>query len=503
MARIAVGGWQHETNTFAPLRADYSAFERADEWPGLCQGQDLFCEVEGVHLPVTGAVEALRGHGHTLVPLLWCAATPSAHVTRGAFERIAAMLLDALARAMPVDGVYLDLHGAMVCEHLEDGDGEILRRVRASVGPSVPVIASLDLHANVTPAMLAHADALDIYRTYPHVDMGLTGARAANHLHALVTGGPRWHKALRRPDFLIPLNWGCTLHEPARGLYGRLPELIHGEVTALGLACGFPLSDIAEAGPAVVAYGRSERAAEGAAKTLLAELVAREPEFRGELYAPEEAVAEALRRAGNARGPVILADTQDNPGGGGPGDTTGLLRALIERGARGAVIGVLADPETAAHAHAAGRGAELRAALGDKSGMAGHHPLAGTFNVLALGDGRFTATGPMYRGARMQLGPMALMEVAGVRVVVASNAVQAADQSMFRHLGVEPAEERILGLKSSVHFRNDFQDIAAAILLVAAPGPVYADPGALAYRNLRPGVRRRPGADAPRVCDGV
>lgn len=501
MARIAVGGWQHETNTFAPVRADYAAFERADEWPGLCRGPDLFAEVEGVHLPVAGAIEALRARGHTLAPLLWCGATPSAHVTREAFERIAGMLLDDLARAMPVDGVYLDLHGAMVCEHLEDGDGEILRRVRAAVGAAVPVVASLDLHANVTPAMVEHADALDIYRTYPHVDMGVTGARAAGHLHALLTRGSRWHKALRRPDFLIPLNWGCTLHEPAQGLYARLPELVGGEVTALGLACGFPLSDIAEAGPAVVAYGLSESAAAAAAEALLAEVGAREPEFRGVLYDPDAAVAEAVRRARDAHGPVILADTQDNPGGGGPGDTTGLLRALIEGGARGAVIGVLADAEAAARAHAAGRGAELRIRLGGKSGMPGHQPLEGAFKVLALGDGRFTATGPMYRGARMQLGPMALVEIAGVRVLVASKAAQAADQSMFRHLGVEPARERILGLKSSVHFRNDFQDMAAAILLVTAPGPVHADPGGLDFRNLRPGVRRRPRAEPRRASD--
>lgn len=492
MARIAIGGWQHETNTFAPIKADFAAFERADEWPGLCLGSELWAEVEGVHLPVTGAIEALRERGHELMPLLWCAATPSAHVTEDAFERIAATLLAALRRALPLDGVFLDLHGAMVCEHLEDGDGEILRRVRAAVGPAVPVVASLDLHANVTPAMVAHADALDIYRTYPHVDMGETGARAAAHLHALLRSRGRWYKALRRTEFLIPLNWGCTWHQPARGLYARLPELVAGEVAALGFACGFPLSDIREAGPAVVAYAGSQTAADGAADALLAEAAACEADFRGDLYAPGEAVSTALRLAQNARGPIVLADTQDNPGGGGPGDTTGLLRALIEGGARGAVMGVLADPEAAARAHAAGVGAEPHMALGDKSGLPGHRPLTATFKVLGLGDGSFTATGPMYRGARMRLGPMALLEVEGVRVLVASKAVQAADQSMFHHLGVEAAREPIVALKSSVHFRNDFQEMASAILIVTAPGPVHADPGMLPFRHLRPEVRRRP-----------
>jgi len=494
MARIAVGGWQHETNTFAPIRADYDAFARADEWPGLGVGRDMLGAVGGVHLPVTGAIEHLRGGGHELVPLLWCAATPSAHVTRDAFERIAAMLLEALRRALPVDGVYLDLHGAMVCEHLEDGDAEILRRVRAQVGAPVPVVASLDLHANVSEAMLEHADVLDIYRTYPHVDMAQTGARAAAHLEALIASGARWHKAMRRPDFLIPLNWGCTLVEPAQSLYGRLPELVEGEVRALSLACGFPLADVTGAGPAVVAYGSSARAAQAAADALLDEVRAREPDFRGRLYPPEAAVAEARRLASRSggSGPVILADTQDNPGGGGPGDTTGLLRALIEGGAGGAVLGTIADPETAAQAHAAGAGACIDAALGDKSGMPGHAPLEASFRVLRLGDGRFTATGPMYRGARMELGPMALLDTDGVRVLVCAKAVQTADQSIFRHLGVEPAAEQILALKSSVHFRADFQSLARAILIVTAPGPVSADPGALDFRRLRRGVRLRP-----------
>jgi microcystin degradation protein MlrC len=203
-------------------------------------------------------------------------------------------------------------------------------------------------------------------------------------------------------------------------------------------------------------------------------------------------VAQALRVAGNAHRPVILADTQDNSGGGGPSDTTGLLEALIAGGARGAVLGLLNDPQTALRAHEAGEGAMIRAELGGKSGMIGHRPLAGDFRVLALGDGRFTGTGPMWGGARMELGAMALLETAGVRVAVGSRAMQAADQSIFRHLGVEPAEQNILALKSSVHFRADFQPIAEEILVVEAPGPCAADPSKLAFTKVRPGLRLKP-----------
>ncbi len=495
MARIAVGGFQHETNTFAPLKATWEMFEETDGWPGLSRGRDLLPAIDGVHLPITGAVEALRAAGHEIVPLLWCSATPSAHVMRDAYERIVAMLLEDIASAGKIDGIYLDLHGAMVAEHLEDGEGEVLRRVRALVGASVPISVSLDLHANVTEEMVALADVLDAYRTYPHVDMGETGARAARHLDAILRGQGPFHKALRRPDFLIPLNWGCTLTEPARGLYAemeRLERAAGGAVRTISFATGFPLADIAEVGPAVMAYGRTRADAEAAADAMLKAIQNQEAAFAGRLWQPGDAVDEAMRRARTARRPVVLADTQDNSGGGGPSDTTGLLEALIAGGARGAVLGLLNDPEVALQAHAAGEGATIRAALGGKSGMPGHRPLGGDYKVLKLGDGRFTATGPMWLGARMDLGPMALLEIQGVRVAVGSRMQQAADQSIFRHLGVEPARESILVLKSSVHFRADFQPIAEEILMVEAPGPCYADPSKLTFRNIRPGIRLKP-----------
>lgn len=494
MARIAVGGWQHETNTFAPVKADFAAFEEPGGWPALSRGRELFDAVEGVHLPITGAMQTLDRHGHELVPLLWCAATPSAHVTEDAFERISQMMLSDLERALPVDGVYLDLHGAMVCEHFEDGEGEFLSRLRALVGDDMPVAVSLDLHANLTEAMVRNASVIDVYRTYPHVDMGETGARTAAHLHHLIETGDRWASALRRTEFVIPLNWGCTLVDPAKSLYARLPALITDPVTALSLACGFHLADIAEMGPGIVAYAPEQSAADAAADALLAAVNDAETAFAGGILDPDAAVAEALSRAPLASGPVVIADTQDNPGGGGTGDSTGMLRALVEGGARGAVLGLLCDADAAAAAHAAGVGAQLSLALGGKSGGPGQVPYAGHYKVLALGDGRFTATGPMWLGSRVRLGPMALLEISGVRVLVASKAMQAADQAMFRHLGVEPAEQSIMVLKSSVHFRNDFQQIADTILVAAAPGPVYADPGRLEFHNLRAGIRLVPRA---------
>src|SRR6202035_45217 len=186
MARIAVGGFQHETNTFAPQRATWDDFARADAWPGFIRGPELIEAVHGYNIPIAGAVEALRARGHELLPLCWCSAPPSSYVERDAYERVAGAILDDLAAQAPVDGIYLDLHGAMVAEHHEDGEGELLRRIRALLGDRIPIVASLDFHSNMTREMVRHASAMVGYRTYPHIDMAATGSRAAELLDRLI-----------------------------------------------------------------------------------------------------------------------------------------------------------------------------------------------------------------------------------------------------------------------------------------------------------------------------
>jgi microcystin degradation protein MlrC len=188
----------------------------------------------------------------------------------------------------------------------------------------------------------------------------------------------------------------------------------------------------------------------------------------------------------------VLADTQDNPGAGGNGDTTGLLAALLKRDPRDAVLGLLIDRASATQAHAVGLGRSATFHLGETSGVPGHVPLAGEFTVTALSDGQFTCTGPFFAGFRMNLGPMAVLRRGNVRVVLASKKVQAADQEMFRHVGIEPKQQRILALKSSVHFRADFQPLAKEILVVVAPGPAKADPTMFTWQRLRPGLRLKP-----------
>jgi len=488
--RIAIGGFHHETNTFAPVKATFEDFERADGWPALSRGDVLFDAVEGVNLPVAGFIDAALREGHDMAPLLWCSAVPSAQVTEDAFERIAEMFLTDLDAASGVDAVFLDLHGAMVTEHLQDGEGELLSRVRALIGPDVPLVVSLDLHANVTDRMVKATDAMVAYRTYPHVDMAVTGERALPLLERVKAKG-RPASAMRKLDFLIPLVWQCTDIEPAKSLYAELDtiEQAHPEIWSLSFATGFSPADIREVGPCVLAYAPDQRDADRAADELAGAVTAQEGAFAGRLYTPDEAVAYGM--SGEVR-PLVIADTQDNSGAGGNSDTVGMLRALVAQDARDAVFGLVFDPGVAAQAHAAGVGATIDVSLGAGSAWQGEQPFEGQFVVQALGDGRFTATGPMFGGARMNLGPMAVLSIGGVEVVVSSKKMQAADQAIFRHVGIEPANHAILVLKSSVHFRADFEPIAGDVIVVASPGPNPVDHLALDYRRLRPGLRLTP-----------
>jgi microcystin degradation protein MlrC len=257
-------------------------------------------------------------------------------------------------------------------------------------------------------------------------------------------------------------------------------------VAELAWCFGFPYADFPDCGPAVAAYAETQAAADAAADAFVALVADREQAFVQETLPSAEAVAEAVRAG---RGPVVLADTQDNPGGGGHGDTTELLAELVRQRAQGALVCLINDADSAARCHAAGVGAVVPLSLG---GMSDGMPFDCQATVERLTDGAFTLTGPMGGGNPGNLGPTALISIGGVRVIVASRKMQALDQAIIRHVGIEPAACRILALKSSVHFRADFGPIADRIIVAIAPGPVVADPAILNFRNVRADVRRRP-----------
>jgi microcystin degradation protein MlrC len=491
MARIAVGGFHHETNCFVSGTTDYAYFAAHRDRPPLCRDEEIFEWLPGANFALSRFLELMRDR-HELVPTVWTSGGAGAIVSRDAFERIAAELVGTLSRKMPVDAVYLDLHGACVSEDFEDGESELLRRVRAAIGPDVPVVVSHDYHANVTPETVQLCEALVGYLTYPHVDRPGTGERAAVAMETILARGMPKGKALRKTPFLIPLTYQCTMVEPSQGIVASSVESVGGDVVSLAYLAGFPPSDQYWCGPSVVCHAYSQALADKTADALVRRIEAQEPDFGVPELDPDAAVQEAMRLAAAAKKPVVIADTQDNPGAGGTCDTTGMLAALVRNKAEGAVLGVMFDAAAAKAAHAAGEGAEISLELGGRSGIPGDRPFEGRFTVAKLGDGRFLCTGPNQGGRHMDLGPMALLTIGGVSVVTASARAQAADQEIFRHLGVEPAEQKILVLKSTVHFRAHFQPIAEQVLVALAPGGHISDTRKYPYTKLRPGVRLAP-----------
>ncbi|MBI4189553.1 MAG: M81 family metallopeptidase [Betaproteobacteria bacterium] len=491
MARIAIGGFMHETNSFVSTPTDYKTYCTQGSRPPLSRGKEILERLRNTSFATSGFLQAMQGK-HELVPTVWGAALASGTVTREAFERICAELIGALSLALPVDGLYLDLHGAMVTDDFEDGEGELLRRVRAVVGENVPVVISLDWHANVTARMVRFSDGLVGYLTYPHIDQPETGQRAAKVMTKLLERGRPKGRAFRKTPFLIPLTSQCTDIDPSKAVVEKALSLEGGDVLNVSYLSGFPPSDLAECGPSVSVHAYSQELADKAADTLAQDIERREPEFAVRYYAPDEGVKKAMEIAAKASRPVILADTQDNPGAGGTADTTGVLAALVRNNAQSACVGVFCDPDAAAAAHKAGEGAQIELKLGGKFGPEGVEPFQGRFRVVKLGNGLVRTTGPHVGGRNLNLGPMALLQIGGVTVVLSSVRMQAHDQAPFRHVGIEPKDQKILALKSTVHFRADFGPLAEDILVVLAPGAHWTDPAKYPYKRLRAGVRLYP-----------
>jgi microcystin degradation protein MlrC len=497
--RVLVAGFKHETNSFGAHRADWAAFERGEVFPKPAHGQAMLEMVDRVDLSATGFVRQARHRGWSIVPSLWCGAVPSSYVTDDAFERISELILSDVRRRN-FDAIYLDLHGAAMSESYDDAEGELLRRIRDVAGASCPIVASLDLHANVTRAMLELADAMVAFRTYPHVDYVKTGERAAELLDRLLKRGGREPCHSARLPFLISISVQGTATEPARGSYALIEELDKRFGTVSSFCMAFPASDFAECGPVLWAHG--ERAQEAVAH--LQAHVAEPTQWRLDAPPAREAVAAAIARARASRKGVVIADTQDNPGVGGTASTTGVLRALLEAGAGRAfpsrvARGVLYDPAAAALAHHAGVGKRLHCAIGESVRTAtgtSEPPVQGEFRVVSLSDGAATFKGPKMTGFQTQLGPSACLEIDGVLIVVASGRIGAQDRELFRMVGVQPEAMKIVVVKSSHHFRADFESLVEApesdILFALAPGLFPADPAELPWKKLSPETRLRP-----------
>ena len=515
--KVFIAGYQHETNTFAPTLADWEAFNAGHTFPAYRRGAKLIETLKDVNLPVGGFIQAALKRGWQLVPSVWAGATPSSYVTTEAFERICGDVCEDLQKAMKdgIDAVYLDMHGAAVAQNADDSEGELIARLRAIVGEGVPIVGSLDLHANVTHLMLQTADALVAYRTYPHIDMADTGRLAASLLARRISLGHRETLHFQRFAYMIPLNAQSTWLQPAKRLYDELVASDAANGVILSFCMGFPAADFAECAPMIWGYGEK---AETAVKQLFAS--ASKPEQWDPGVLPvAQAVALAIERAAQSDKPIIIADTQDNPGAGGDSNTTGVLHELLRQGAGkrfpGRVaLGMLYDPLAAENVHGHLRNSpttliehtqyaiknrsivlSLGKAVPTFTGHLSDPPVHGEFTIEQLSDGVCTYKGPMMTGVTARLGKSCALNIEGIRVALVSGKAQLLDRELLRMVGIAAEEMRIIVVKSSNHFRADFTplvaDPARDVIVAKAAGPMAADAGDLPWKKLSPSISPR------------
>ena len=482
--RIAIGGILHETATFIDRPTRLSDFESGF---GLFRGPQMVERFRGANMCPGGFLQAAEDHDFEAVPLLWGFAYPSGLIDRNDYESLKAELLQRLRDAEqqgPIDGMLLDLHGAMVVDGIDDADGDMIASVRAVLGPNRPLIVTTDLHSNHTLKRVTEADAIVGYDTYPHVDMAERGREAGALIVRTLRGEVRPTSAIRQ----LPMFWSTstqvTAHPPMDEVLRRVHELeSRPGMLSVTIATSFCWADVPDVGASVIAVADGDRE--------LAQRTADELgdwlwENRERWFAPPPTIREALA-AGEKVGryPIFFADHADNTGGGSPGDSTEILQTFLDLGLQDALLLYLVDPGVAVQAHAAGVGATLQVSLGGKSSPVQGPPVVGTAQVLALSTGRFKYDGPMYSGLTGNMGTSAALKIGGVTVVVVTSREQPLDPGFARTLGIDCARMKYVCVKSAAHFRSGFEKLAGAIYNVEARAILTHDWSTLKYTKRK------------------
>ena len=472
---VAIAGFYHETNTFSALPTTFRDFEDYQ----FAVGSDLLDRYEGTGTELGGMVLAARERDVDLAPLLFAAAVPSGTITRGCLDRILDMLMRALHDADPVAGLLLVLHGAAVAEGVEDADGHLLARFREALGADCPIVVTTDYHANLSSWMVASADAIVGYDSFPHVDMADRGAEAVSILQRLRNGGPLAAAFRKLPLATVPQRQP-TAEEPVVRILARLHELENTpEIVCGTLAMGFPYADTGDLGASVLVYGESDDAVNAAADEIAGLLWSHRRDFLPELT-PMEDLAGAI--GPEAEVPLILADPADNIGGGSAGDGTVVLRELLRAGASGAVV-VINDPAAASDAAEVGVGGRFSGMVGGKVDRAHGEPVHIEGSVVYSGEARFRHSGSYMTGFVTSMGLTAVVAAEGVQVVITSLRTMPFDIEQLRAVGIEPAEQRIIVVKSATAWRAAYGPLAASTLTLDTPGICPSNLARLPYRN--------------------
>ncbi|HEY6822747.1 MAG TPA: M81 family metallopeptidase [Burkholderiales bacterium] len=480
--RLVLAQMKHETNTFSPVPTPLGRFGHGRDLPW--EGEEAIAEFKGTGTALGAFIELAEHAGAEIVCPIAAQAWPSGRVEQKAYEYVAGRIVAAVAKGC--DAVLLDLHGAMVTERFDDGEGELLARIRR-VAPKVPIGVAHDMHANLFPATGRIATALAGYQTYPHVDMHETGIRAGRPIISFLEGKTKPTLAFGHKPMLPHVMRQSSLDSPNREIQARAREMEKQGALAASFFVGFPHADIPYAGSSavVVTDGDAELARRYCEELLERAWNARE----AFVYVPEP-LAQSMEKARAAQGrPVVLLDHYDNCASGGTMDTMTVLEAILEARLEEVAAFAVCDPAAVKQMSEAGAGASVTLSLGGKSdlpslGLKGK-PLAVTGKVKRLLEGRYRNEGPMGRGELMDMGPTAVLDTGRVEIAVISRQVEPFDIAAWRHLGIDPAAKRYVMLKSRVHWRAGLGELAKGVIECAGTGVCTSDYAQLNFRRVR------------------
>ncbi len=481
MKRVGIAGFLHESNRFSPIPTPYQHFKDTS----LTQGEALVARWEGTYHQLGGFLQGAREFQFEPVPLLATYGVPSAPIPSESFEQLASDMTESLRAALPLDGLLVALHGAAVAENFPDADGELAARFRQVLGSRVPIMAVIDLHANISAKMVENTDAIVVYRSNPHLDQRERGREAAGLMVRTLRGEIIPVQALECPPLLLNITQQYTEEFPAKGLYDDVQSVLGWPgILSASAAMGFYYSDVEEMGASFLAIAdRDKNLARKAARWMAERAWERRRDFLSALPGPADAVRSA---ANETQGPIVLMDVGDNVGGGSPGDSTILLEEILRQGASDALV-VIFDPEAVSACVQKGVRQSIELSVGAKTDSNHGRPVPVTGRIRSIADGQSSESQPRHGGQGFfDQGLTVLLETPRQNTLVLTR-FRMAPRSLEQlwSLGLKPEQKRILVVKGVVAPRAAYEPIAHRTLLVDTPGATSANPAHFSYRHLQ------------------
>lgn len=481
--RIAVGGIVHETHSFSDIPTTLADFKQKS----LYTGEAIIDEMTGTRSGIGGMIEGASHYDWELLPTLYATAMPSGIVSEDAYQTMLKDLLSRLSDVMPVDGVLLALHGAMVTEDCLDAESDILEAVRGIVGDEIPIVVELDMHGNISPRTAELADVLVAFDENPHIDPHARGVETTTIMADLLE--PRITPTVAHltvPIVLAPQSTG-TADLPIRAVHDRVREMeAEDDVICICVMAGFAYSDTPFTGASIIVTTHNQPAlAQTYAQELSDILLANYDADSYQALSVDDAVKKALATEGH---PIILVDSADNIGGGTPGDGTDALKAMLDNNVQEGTI-VLADAEAVEVCWDAGVGNEVTLSVGGKSDKWHGEPIPVTGIVKVLSDGSFDCELPdnhfaAFYGNTIHMGKTVWLRVDGVNIILTTHKTPPFDLGQLRSVGVIPEEQKMIVVKSAVAYQAAYLPIAKGVIEMDTAGLCSANLSRFPYQHM-------------------